>query len=311
MARTITITSPAKSTDGILQDLKTVQGLLDLQLFRGVSVQPPGDVIKATLPNSRLSQVMRLLDRHDLGREGGISATTSSPNSVVPTQPAGEIERDNNEASWEEMAQTISNDSNATANTLLTMSISGALAAIGIATNALHIVVGAMLIAPGFMPITRVALGIVAKHHTWRYGVRDFLMSYLALIVGAALAALLLKALGYPPLPGSPSYYVPAKTLSAYWTSVSVPSTLTSLVAGAAGGLLVASMRSVLTSGVMIGLALVPSAALIGIGLVAADFDIARQALVRFGVEVALVFSLSLAVLACNRFWLHKRDMRL
>lgn len=311
MARIITVTSPAKRTDEILQELKSVKGLLELQAFRGVSVSPPGDVIKAMLPNCHLNEVMRLLDKYDLGKEGGISMSTSEPAGAIPTQSSYEIRRDNNEASWEEMELTISNDSNTSPNTLITMFLSGALAAVGIATNAIHIVVGAMMIAPGFMPITRVALGFVGRERTWRYGVNDFLKGYLALIIGAAITAAVLKATGHDPLPGSPSYYsVASTTLMEYWTKVSFVSVLAAVAAGTAGGLLVASRRSVLASGVMVGLALIPSAALIGMSLFVWDLALAQKALFRFVVEVALVFTTSLAVLLSSQFCLHRRKMR-
>ncbi|MBM3492617.1 MAG: hypothetical protein FJX68_19690 [Alphaproteobacteria bacterium] len=48
------------------------------------------------------------------------------------------------------MELVIGKNSNMTGNALLVMLAAGVLAAIGIATNALHIVIGAMLIAPGY-----------------------------------------------------------------------------------------------------------------------------------------------------------------
>lgn len=310
MARIISITSPVETTDAILQELKPKKGVLELQVYRNASVSPPGDVIKVALPNAHLNEVMRLLDKYNIGREDGISITTSEPNGIVPIQSSREIKRDNNEATWEEMELTISDDSNATPNTLITMAISGALAAVGIATNALHIVVGGMLIAPGFMPITRVALGFIGRQQdTWRYGIYDFLKGYFALILGAIAMTALLKMIGHNPLPGSISYYVANKSLMEYWTTISSPAVLTSLVASIAGGLLVASKKSVLASGVMIGLALVPSAALVGMGLIAGDFAIALKAVLRFAVEVVLVFAMSFMVFLCSRIYLHRRDM--
>lgn len=311
MARTISITSRTENTDAILQKLASVEHLLELQVYRGASLSPPGDVIKLAVPNADINDVMRILDKFGLGKKSGVSMSTSDPAGIIPSHSSYEVERDNNEASWEEMAMTISDDSNTTMNTLLIMFISGSLAAIGIATNALHIVIGGMLIAPGFMPITRIALGLIARHRTWRYGLLDFIQGYLALIAGALMTAVVLKAVGYDPLPGAASYYATEKKLAYYWTTISTASGLASFVAGIAGGLLVASKRSVLASGVMIGLALVPSAALIGIGILEAEMILAKKALFRFALDVALVLTASLAVLLSARLYLHKRDMQL
>lgn len=191
------------------------------------------------------------------------------------------------------------------------MFIAGAVATIGIATNAMHTVIGAMLLAPGFMPITRVALGLIARHNTWRYGVSDFIKGYSALLLGAAVATLLLNGLGPEPLPGASSYYAPANKLSQYWSSFSASSILTSVFAGVAGGLLMAAKKSVLASGVMVALALVPSAALIAVGVVEGQFDLAQDAALRFLADVLIVFGCSLLVLGCNRLYSLKRNMQL
>ena len=311
MARTINITSPHEKTDKIVEELKGVDGLLELQVFRSVSVQPPGDVIKLSTPNSQLNEIMRLIDRYDLGREKGVSLSSSEPDSLIPTKSSSSIERDQNESSWEEMEMTISNDSNTSINTLIIMFISGSLATIGVATNELHIVIGGMLVAPGFMPISRIALGLAGKSHTWRYGLFDFLKGYLVLIIGAVLTTLLLKAMGMNPTVGSSSYYVVEKDLINYWTTVSKFSLLASAAASIAGALLIATKKSVFTSGVMIGLALVPTAAIIGMGIISGDFTLAGKALTRFSLDVALVLTLSFLTFLWCRFYFHKRDIRM
>ncbi|WP_017729756.1 DUF389 domain-containing protein [Nafulsella turpanensis] len=115
-----------------------------------------------------------LLDGYGLGEEKGISVSTTAPSSYSPTQAYHPIARDNNEGSWEEMEMTISNDSNTSINTMILLMIAGSLATIGIANNSLHIVIGGMLIAPGFMPIVRISLGVFAKYRGWSYGLIDF-----------------------------------------------------------------------------------------------------------------------------------------
>ena len=311
MARTINITSPFEKTDKILQELKGVDGLLELQVFRSVSVEPPGDVIKLTTPNSHLNEVMRLLDGYHLGKKSGISLSTSEPASFIPTKSSYGIERDQNEASWEEMEMTISNDSNTSINTLIIMFFSGSLATIGVATNELHIVIGGMLIAPGFMPISRIALGLAGRNPLWHFGIFDFLRGYLVLIIGAALTSLLLGALGMNPIEGSPAYYAIEKDLIRYWTTITKFSLLASAAASIAGALLIATRKSVFTSGVMIGLALVPTAAIVGMGSIAGDFTLAGKALLRFSLDIGLVLVLSFLTFLWCRFYFHKRDIRM
>lgn len=103
-----------------------------------------------------------------------------------------------------------------------------------------------MLVAPGFMPISRIALGLAGKNPSWHFGLFDFLKGYLVLILGAALTALLLGGMGMNPKEGSSAYYVIEKDLINYWTTVSKFSLLASAAASIAGALLIATKKSVL-----------------------------------------------------------------
>lgn len=56
----------------------------------------------------------------------------------------------------------------------------------------------------------------------------------------------------------------------------------------------------------MIGLALVPTAAIIGMGMIAGDFTLAGKALIRFSLNVGLVFVLSFLTFLWCRVYFHK-----
>lgn len=311
MARNITITSKPEQTNAILQDVGAVKDLLELQVYRGASVSPPGDVIELAVPNSSLNHVMRLLDNYDLGREQGLSISTSEVASYIPSGCARVIERDDNAATLEEMVMTISDDSNSSAMTLVIMFIAGVLAAVGFATNSVHLVIAGMLMAPGFMPITRMALGAIGRHTTWRYGAVDFCCNYGMLALGAAVTTLILGLAGYEPLQPPQSYYSTSKDLVNYWTGISFASIVSSAAASVAGVLLIATKRSVFSSGVMIGLALIPASAIIGMSLIEGNFQLTLKALLRFALDVGLVLVLGMLALVCVRAYFHKRNMRL
>lgn len=272
---------------------------------------PEGDVIRFTVPNSQINRFMRLLDGFDLGLINGISLSSDDPASYIPVGRGREIERDNNEATWEEMIMTISNDSNASINTLVIMYLSGSLATIGIVMNSLHIVIAGMLIAPGFMPISRIALGVVAQKTMRFYGMIDFLKGYALLIAGAILTYSAFLISGKDPFEVSSGYYVVQNTLVAYWTSFGIPGIVASAVASIAGAILLATRKSVFTSGVMIGLALVPTAAISGFSLLAGNMDLAFFAFLRFLLDAAIVFLFSLIAFKWIRVYFHQRGSRM
>jgi hypothetical protein len=310
MPRRVEVTIPSEQSDALVDQLSGFDGLIGLQVQPGISRQPEGDVLTLDVTNRALHPLLRLLHEQGVGTAPGASLSTSDVLSVVSSSHRRAIVHDPSDASWEEMELRIAKDSNMTINDLLVMAVSGIIATIGIATNALHIVIGAMLIAPGFEPIVRIALGALNGSEAWQRGLIDTLKGYLALSVGAAAAGVLLLALGKSPL-GAEASYLPAGTLISYWTTLTIPSVVVTFVAGAIGALLVATNRAVLTAGVMVALALVPSAAIAGLALSAGDLAAAGQGGLRWLVEVGLVLAASLLVFAWKRASVQKRAMLL
>ena len=307
MPRIVEFTVASEKTEAVVERISAMQGLIGLRVQPGISRKPTGDVVTVEITNRSLPELTRLLSDQGAGRSSSTSFSTSEPISIVSASSADEIVEDVSEATWEEMEVVIAKNSNATATALLVMAISGVLATIGIATNALHIVVGAMLIAPGFQPIVRIALGVVGRNGAWRRGILHTLQGYLALAAGAAGTALFLQAIGKSPL-GREASYLPAGVLISYWTTITVPSVVVTVVAGAAGALLIATNRAVLTAGVMVALALVPGAAIAALAAVSGEFELAADGALRWIMEAGIVFLASMLVLFWKRSRVHRRS---
>jgi uncharacterized membrane protein len=206
------------------------------------------------------------------------------------------------------MKTLIANDANMNANVVAAMFIAGVFAAIGISTNALHIVIAGMIIAPGFEPIVQISLGVIAQNRIWRRGFINTAKGYAAVVAGAATAGFLLQGLGIPLLEGESSY-LPAGVLFSYWTTITPSSIIVSTLAGIAGALLIASRREVLTSGVMIALVLIPSATVFSLGLITGRLNVAGQGLLRWAIEVGLIIVSSGLVFLWKRRYMQYRKM--
>jgi hypothetical protein len=308
MFRSVQLTVPPARTQELVSQIRSIPGLLSLRLQQGVCIEPPGDLLTADLTSVALGKLLKLLDEQGLSNSPHFSVTTTEPTGVFSTKAAREVARDTSDASWEEMEGMIAKESNMTTNALIVMAVAGMLASIGIATNALHLVIAAMVIAPGFEPIVRISLGVMANSPAWKIGCTHTLKGFVTLTVAAGLTSLALAALGKPPL-GSEASYLPAGVLMSYWTQISLPGLLVTAAGGIAGALLIATHRSVLTAGVMVALALVPSSALLGMGIASGEFQIARQGLVRWLIEVTMVLISSLVVFAWKSSSIQKRPM--
>ncbi|MDQ3708650.1 MAG: DUF389 domain-containing protein, partial [Actinomycetota bacterium] len=115
------------------------------------------------------------------------------------------------------------------------------------------------------------------------------------------LAAGLIEVIERATLGAGMTSYLPPDSLITYWSTTSWSGVAVAVVTGAGGALLVVLNRSVLTAGVMIALALVPSWSLAVAALVARDVRLAGSAMFRWVLGAVLVVAASLVVLAVKR----------
>lgn len=282
--------------------------MIGLKLQKDISLQPKGDVLTFTLTNSAVSTFMSLMEQEKLLLHDEVSITTSKPTSVISKTSSDDILKETHETSWEDVLKNLLHESNMTLNTQILMFLSGMVAAIGISTSSLHVVVGAMLIAPGFEPISRFALGVVAKHRDWQNGLKDTLKGYFWLIVGAVIGALILKLADKQVIPGS-STYLPEGALVEYWSTITSTSIIVSIFVSLAGGIIIMTNKSMLTAGVMVALALIPTGSLFGMALLEGRYEMAQTSFIRFLLEICIVAIVTGIIFLWKKYTTHKRNM--
>jgi uncharacterized membrane protein len=201
------------------------------------------------------------------------------------------------------MASLLEQDSNVGLNFLALMFVSGAIAAAGLWGDALHLVIGAMVIAPAFEPLLRIPFGLIAgPRAVATRALQSCAWGYLMMAAGGLVAALILQA-----LEPDVATNLRERTWVRYWSSFTPAGTLASVFGAVGGAIVVCGLRSVLTTGVMITMALIPSMALVGMGLFTADFALAGMGFARWVVDAGLVLVISGIVLALKQRFLHRR----
>lgn len=301
MSRSLEISLPHDDTQATVAAIREIDGVISLQVQLGSSRVPDGDVIALSVTNAALHQVMSRLQDLGLRERDDVVLRSSEPLMLVRKEQNRSILRSSIEASWEEIESVIAKESNMTINGLLLMAMAGFIAGIGVTTESIHLVIGAMAIAPGFLPIVRIVAGFLARIESWRSGLTDLGLGYLTLIASAAVASLLMQAVGKGGLGDGSSTYLDDGSLLAFWTTISPEGIAVSFAAALAGAILLVCNRSVLTAGVMIALALVPSAALIGLGVASGDLTAAGAGLIRWLIDVAAVALAALIILAWKK----------
>ena len=114
--------------------------------------------------NQASTAILDMLSYLGMLRTGAVSI--SGPTAAIRAEAAGPIDEKDNDAIWEEIGAMMRQDRNPTLNFLALMTLAGAVAAVGIASDRINVVFGAMLIAPGFEPLLRIVFGIIGERHS-------------------------------------------------------------------------------------------------------------------------------------------------
>lgn len=305
MPRIIQIAVPANHSDDVISLAEKHEGLIGLSLQKGASLKPPGDIVTLQITNRSLHDFMRLVSENGFGQNPGSSIITNEVSSIISAPSNDEIVKDSAEATWEEMEIMIAKEGNMTLNAMLIMLLAGVMAGVGIVNSTLHLVIAAMVIAPGFEPLVRISLSLASRSRTWRRGFVDTGKAYAALFVGGLLGVLAMQWSGV----SAGSSYLERGALVTYWSTINAASLLISAIGGTAGAILVATNRSVLTAGVMIALALVPTPVIVALGLIEGDYELVANGGLRWLVEVMVVLVMSGAVFLWKQARIQRRQI--
>jgi hypothetical protein len=298
--RSFVISAPAPKIDAILQRVHGRRIVVSMSRSRGASLVPPGDVLSIQTTNDGARELVGVLDEVNVLEDGSFHSTKLQ--GLFSASARRDIETESNETFWDEMGFLLREDTNVSVNYLGLMALAGALAATGFALDALPVILAAITIAPAFEPLLRIGFGLVGGPRAmWQQGLLAAASGYLLLMAGAAAATLVLQQVGSHLTSGLEGH-----TWVAFWSGFTVPGLLPTLFAAVAGALIICGLRSVLTTGVMMALGLVPSLALGSAALVLGEFALASRAFARWMADASIVLVLSAVVLAAKAALVHR-----
>lgn len=302
MPRRIQAVLPCQETNAVIDEVRNLEGVVGVSIQRAASIKPPGDIVTIQATNEGSRAVLAILDDHHATDHGSIE--TTEPKSLFSNSFQNGIERESNETTWEEMAFLLRRETNVSFTYVALMALAGTIAAMGLWSDTLHLVIGAMVIAPGFEPLLRIPFGLIAGPRVLSSrGVWSTVAGYLAMAVAAGLMVFVMAAVA--PAQATP---LASNTWVQYWSTITPSGFLLAVLAGAAGAVTILSQRSVLSAGVMIALALIPAISIAGMALVSWNLPLATGGLLRWGTDAAGVLIGSSLILGLRQLWTHRRQ---
>lgn len=304
MHRTIEVTLPPAATDAFVAGLRGHEHVVGVTLHRGASVEPAGDVVNVHVLNRGADDVLRAVAR---AREHGpISVATSELASLSDPAHQTGIDRDLDEAIWEELEAGLRHQGRVTPNYLALMALGGAVSAAGaLAEPSVAIVayVAAAITAPGFEPVSKIALGLVLRRgEVVKAGLVSTLAGYLVLILAAALTWWALHAAGA----AEANDFLGGDSLK-HTVEPSGEVLMIAACGALAGAVMQAAYRRSVIAGALIALRIIETAGVVGVALAMGRFDLAGQSLERLVTDASFIVIAGLVVFGIKQAVFHRR----
>jgi uncharacterized hydrophobic protein (TIGR00271 family) len=265
------IVVPSYQAEHALELLNNTPSVANLIYFPRAAHRPEGDVILCDVAREDASVIVSDLRELNIDREGSIAMETIdsqiSDAALVAEKAAAGLPSD--AVVWEEVEARTSENVELSASFLIFMALAMLIAMVGILTDQLILIIGAMIVGPEFGPIAGLCVAAVEKR-------RDLLRrSLAALAVGFPLgitvtfaATLLLEAVGLVPTDFSQEGH----PFTAFISSPDEWSFIVAYLAGTAGVLSLTSAKSGALIGVLISVTTIPAAANIGVAAALGDW---------------------------------------
>jgi hypothetical protein len=305
MHRAIEITVGPENTEALVNYLERLDDVVGISVHRGASRRPKGDIVVVRALNRAADDVLRCAEQVR-DETGHVSVVTSEVASISNPSQQQRIDTDTDEAIWEEIETSLRNRGQLTPNFVLLMALGGVIAAAGLSAEPVAqaiAFVSASIIAPAFEPIAKLPLAIAIRNRRLLLdALWSFTAGYASFVLAAAGAILLLQALGTTNLERLLANPEVGRMLHP-----SVDSILVSACAAVAGILIETTYRESLLAGPVIGLIIVPTAALTAAGSGMRSLEVALAGLERFAIDLGFIIAFGTVVFMLKQRLLHKR----
>ena len=283
----VTVVAPASLVPRVMEYLLASQFVINVVHFPGVAQKPPGDLVTCDVATEEGSTVLEQLRGMGCETRGTISA---EPLEVAISDAARDAEERAEGAPadavvWESVVQRTSEAAELSVAFVIFMVLATLIAAIGILTDSVILIIGAMVVGPEFGPVAGLCVGVVQRR--FDLAARSLAALLVAMPLGILCAYLMthvLMALRIAP-PGFSSPH--PETL--FISRPDVYSGLIALLAGIAGMLSLTTAKSGALIGVLISVTTVPAAADIAVSAAYRNWAELAGAALQLGINVSML----------------------
>jgi uncharacterized hydrophobic protein (TIGR00271 family) len=294
------IVVPSHQSDHALDLLENTPSVCNLIYLERAAQRPEGDVILCDVAREDASVIVSDLRELEIDKEGSIAMedidSQISEVAVRAEKAARGLPTD--AVVWEEVESRTSENVELSASFLAFMVVATMLAGVGILTDQVVLIIGAMVVGPEFGPLAGLSVALV--HRRSDLAIR----SLRALVVGfpAGITAAFLLTLALDGTDAIPAGF--SQEGHPFTDFIADPdhfSVIVASLAGIAGVLSLTSAKSGALVGVLISVATIPAAANIGVAAALGDGEEWVGAMAQLAINLASIVAAGVAVLFIQR----------
>jgi uncharacterized hydrophobic protein (TIGR00271 family) len=293
---------PEDLVDEVKDFLEQSPGVTNLWHLPGAASKPVGDLVSCDVAKEDASTVLEGLRLLNLTERGSIAAeyldaamSRGARDAVLAAEgsPADAVV-------WEEVENRVAESATLSVSYLVLMIVATMLAAIGIITDSVILIIGAMVVSPEYGSLAGISVAVVeGRFPLAARSLRAILIGFpLGILAAAALTAVLL-GIGLAPETLVPEEHEMILFISdPNWYTV-----LVAVLAGIVGMLALVGAKSGALIGVLISVTTIPAAANVGVAAVYGDWATAAGAAAQLLINLVAIVASGILVL-----WVIKRD---
>jgi uncharacterized hydrophobic protein (TIGR00271 family) len=304
------IVVPSHQSEHALDLLNAAPSVCNVIYLPRVAHRPEGDVILCDVAREDASVIVSDLRELEIDKEGSIAMEMidSQVSSVALAAEKAAAGLPSDAVVWEEVESRTSENVELSGSFLAFMVLAMLIAMVGILTDQLILIIGAMIVGPEFGPIAGICVAAIEKRRDlFRRSFRALAIGFPIGITATFLATLVLDAIGL--VPGDLMDHRP---FTQFISSPNEWSFIVAFLAGMAGVLSLTSAKSGALVGVLISVTTIPAAANIGVAAALGDWHEWLGAMEQLSLNLSAILLAGIGTLfAQRRIYLRRRAAHL
>jgi uncharacterized hydrophobic protein (TIGR00271 family) len=287
---------PPDLTTRVLEILGDAPEVTNLWHLPGAASKPAGDLVSCDVAREEGSRLLGQLRALGLDTRGSIAVESVDASvSIV----AAEAERaaagpPADAIVWEEVEGKVAESAVLSMSFLFLIAFATMIGAIGILTDSIVLIIGAMVVGPEYGPLAGICVALVEHRPrlAWR-SLTALLVGFPLSILAAGLLTRTLMAVDVAP----DAFTAAEREVTLFISHPNWYSVIVAILAGAVGMIAMVSAKSGALIGVLISVTTIPAAANVGVALAYGIWKDAGGAAAQLGINVIAILASGLVVL--------------